>query len=266
MAVWPIESCKIKKGHVRLKIKNIYLWHFRATLLTSTSMKFLNVNFETQNTILESFDNIADKISKDINLKINNAYYRLVDFEFYSFSKALPDPHTYKNDLQLQNGKLYLHASGVDITFGDGTNHGGILLRSIIKLYDGAEQENGFMKKQYDGPQVVATELFSNLYHLDSQEKNEIALIDIDDHNQNASFYPATKVIKTKRVGLAPKPTDKDDFYRNLELRYIAILPKFKNFKQTVKGIESILGEKVIKGQISAEDAREILEYKKNFT
>ncbi len=35
-------------------------------------MTFLNVNFETQETTLQSFDRIADKISKDINLKINN--------------------------------------------------------------------------------------------------------------------------------------------------------------------------------------------------
>jgi len=97
-------------------------------------MIFLNVNFENQETILQSFDRIADKISKDINIKINNAYYRLVDFEFYTYSEVFPDPHTYKNDLQLQNGKLYLHSSGVDITFGDGMNHGGILIRSIISV------------------------------------------------------------------------------------------------------------------------------------
>lgn len=229
-------------------------------------MTFLNVNFENQETILQSFDRIADKISKDINIKINNAYYRIVDFEFYTFSKELPDPHTYKNDLQLQNGKFYLHSSGVDITFGDGINHGGILLRSIVKLYDGSEQEHGFMKKQFNGPQVVATELFSNLNPLYSFEKNEISLIDINGNNQDACFYPAKTVIKTKRVGLTPKPTDKDDFYKNLDIRYITILPKFPKFKQTTKGIESILGEQVINGKILVEEAREILGYKKNFT
>ena len=228
-------------------------------------MTFLNVNFETQETTLQSFDSIAEKISQDINLKINNACYRLVDFEFYTFSKALPDPHTYKSDLQLQNGKLYLHSSGIDITFGDSINHGGILLRSVIKLYEGADQESGFMKQQYDGPQVVATELFSNLNALDSLEKNEISLIDIKGHNQDACFYPAKTIIKTKRVGLTPKPTDTDDFYRNLPIRYITILPRFPKFKQVVKGIESILGEQVISGQISLEDATEILGYKKNF-
>ena len=228
-------------------------------------MTFLNVNFETQETILQSFDYIADKISKDINLKINNTYYRIVDFEFYTFSKALPDPHTYKHDLQLQIGKLYLHSSGVDITFGDGINHGGILLRGVIRLYDGTDQKSGFMKKQLDGPQVVATELFSNLQLLDSTEKNEISLIDIDGHNQDACFYPAKAVVKTKRVGLTPKLTDKEDFYRNLAIRYIIIMQKFPKFKQTIRGIESILGEQVINGRISVDVAREILGYKKNF-
>jgi hypothetical protein len=87
-----------------------------------------------------------------------------VDFEFYSFSDKFPDPYTHKNKLQLQNCKLYLHGSGIDITYGDGTNYGGILLRSIVKLYDGSDENSGFMKRQYGGPLVVATELFSNLY------------------------------------------------------------------------------------------------------
>jgi len=120
------------------------------------------------------------------------------------------------------------------------------------------------MKQQFDGPQTVATELLSNLNPLDSLEKNEISLIDIDGHNQDTNFYPA-RIIKTERVGLTPKPTDKDDFYRNLPIRYITILPKFPKFKQTIKGIENMLGEQVIKGQISIEEAREILGYKRNF-
>ena len=228
-------------------------------------MTFLNVNFENKETILQSFDRIADKFSGVIQLKINNAYYRIVDFEFYTFSKSLPDPHTYKNDLQLENGKFYLHSSGVDITFGDGINHGGILLRSIVKLYEGSQQENGFMKRQFSGPQIVATELFSNLNSLLNSEKNEISLIDVSGHNQDACFYPAKSYIKTKRVGLTPKPTDKDDFYKNLDTRYIIILPKFPEFKQNLKGLESILGEQVINGKISTEEARDILGYKMNF-
>lgn len=228
-------------------------------------MNLLNVNFETKETILQSFDRITELFSNDIYIKINKSCYRLVDFEFYNYSQALPDPHTYKNDLQLQKAKLYLHSSGVDITFGDGVNHGGILLRSIIKLFDGSEQEQGFMKKQFEGPQIVATELFSNLNPLDSNEKNDISFVDINGRNQDTCFYPAIKVFKTSRVGLTAKPNDKNDFYKNLELRYISVLPKFKGFKQNIKGIEGLLGNEYKKGRISNEEATDILGYKKNF-
>jgi hypothetical protein len=228
-------------------------------------MTFLNVNFETQKTTLQSFDRIAKKISKDIAIKINEAYYRIFDFEFYTFSTHFPDPHTYKNELQLENGKLYLHGSGVDITFGDGINHGGILLRSIIKLYDGSEKESGFMKQQFDGPQNVATELFSNLNSLNSSKKNEISFIEMSEHHQDLHFYSPEAIIKTKRVGLTSKPIDKDGEYQNSQLRYIVVLPKFPNFKQTIKGIESLLREQVNTKVIDKEKAIEILGYKINF-
>jgi hypothetical protein len=226
-------------------------------------MIFPNINFETRQTILESFDRIADKISNEINIKINKVYYRIVDFEFYTYSETFLDPHTYKHKLQLESGKFYLHSSGIDITYGDKIKHGGILLRSVIKLYDGSNQESGFMKEQFDGPQNVATELFSNLNSLDSLEKNEISLVEVNTDN-NEHFFPAGKIIKTKRVGLTSKPSDKDDFYRNLAIRYIIILPKFTKFKQTIKGIENILAEQVINKQISQDEATEILGYKRS--
>jgi hypothetical protein len=228
-------------------------------------MDIFKVNFETKESIYKSFDQIATKISKDINLKINDAYYRIVDFEFYVYSEKFPDPHTYKNELQLQSSKLYLHGSGVDITCGDGINYCGILLRSIVKLYDGAQQENGFMKKQFDGPHVVATEFFSNLHPLGSFEKNEISIIDIKGHNQDSLFYPAKCILKTSRVGLSSKPNDENDFYKNLPLRYITILPKFSKFKQLIKGLEKILDEKLQAGEITVDAARNILGYNKVF-
>ncbi len=89
-------------------------------------MDFLKVNYDSQETILASFDKIADKFSRDIQLKVNDFYYRAVDIEFYTYSETIPDPHTYKHNLQMDSYKLYLHGSGIDITFGDGKNHGGI--------------------------------------------------------------------------------------------------------------------------------------------
>lgn len=224
-------------------------------------MDFLKVNYSSQETTLASFDKIADKLSRDKQLKINDAYYRIVDFEFYTYSETIPDPHTYKHDLQLQSYKLYLHGSGVDITFGNGNNHGGILLRSVVKLYDGADKSTGFMKKQYDGPQKVATELFSNLNSLNGTGSNEIRLIDIDGHNQDNQFFPGKSILKTSRVGLTAKKTDLSDYYLNLNLRYIIVLQSFPNFKQSVKGIEAIIRNKLTSGELNTDQALDILGY-----
>jgi hypothetical protein len=224
-------------------------------------MDFLKVNYKSQETTLASFDKIADKLSRDIQLKVNEAYYRIVDFEFYTYSETIPDPHTYKHDLQLAPNKLYLHGSGIDITFGDGKNHGGILLRSVVKLYDGADKSTGFMKKQFDGPQKVATELFSNLNSLNRNSLNEIRLIDIEGHNQDNHFFPGKSILKTSRVGLTRKNSDLADYYLNLDLRYIIVLQSFPNFKQSVKGIEAIVRNKLTSGELDSDQAKGILGY-----
>ncbi len=226
-------------------------------------MPLPKINFESKETILESFKEVAEKIGKEIQLQINDTYYRLVDFEFYAYADKFPDPHTYKNDLQLQFCKFYLHASGVDITLGDEKSHCGLLIRSIVKLYDGAEEDKGFMSQQITGPQNCATEIFSNLHSLDSDPKNIIALIDINGLNQDACFYPAIKVISTKRVGLTSKPDDPENYYLNLPLRYITILRNFPNFKLKIPGIDIIVGEKLKSGELTSEDAFDILGYNK---
>ncbi|EOR96409.1 hypothetical protein ADIARSV_0409 [Arcticibacter svalbardensis MN12-7] len=224
-------------------------------------MDFLKVNYESQKTILASFDTIADKFSKDIQLKVNDEYYRIVDFEFYTYSEKLPDPHTYKNDLQLQSNKLYLHGSGIDITFGDGKNYGGILIRSVVKLYGGSDPKSGFMKKQYDGPQKVATELFSNFNLLNGKGVNTIQFLDIEGHNQDCSFVPGMSMLKTSRFGLTPKANDPLGFYLNLKLRYVILLKAFPNFSQTIKDKETVVKRMLKNGELDIEQANLILGY-----
>ena len=224
-------------------------------------MEFLKANFETEEGILKSIDKIAERFSKDIQLQINEAFYRIVDFEFYIYSEKFPDPHTYKHDIQLQSNKFYLHGSGIDITFGDGKNHGGILLRSIVKLYDGAKKSDGSTLKQTNGPQNVATEIFSNLNPLNGSGENNIRLLEIVVHSQGSQFKPGIAKLKTNRVGLTPKKADQSGYYLNLELRYIVLLPPFPNFKQSVKGIEAIIRTKVAANELTPKDAEGILGY-----
>lgn len=226
-------------------------------------MPIPQINFESRTSLLSSLDRIARKFAGDLYLDINGAAYRVVDFEFYVYAPGIfEDPHTYCHDLQQEWGRLYLHGSGLDITFGDGTNHVGMLLRSVIRLYDGAGQETGFMKQQYEGPQVVATELLSHLAPLTSGGTNTIRLVDVNGHNMDATFYPAKHLVKTKRIGLTPKSSDREDFFKNLHLRFVACVPYFR---QKIRGVEAVLEDGVKAGTLTTEEAHKILGYQKQF-
>ena len=124
-------------------------------------------------------------------------------------------------------------------------------------------QEQDLIPKQFSGPQICATEIFSNLHPLNSSKQNIIALNDSSGLNHSASFFPAEKVINTKRVGLTPKSDDPDGVYLNLPLRYISILKKYERFKQNIPGIDTIVGEKLKSGDLTTEEAFEILGYNK---
>lgn len=225
----------------------------------------LKVNFTTKESIEASFESIAAKFSNDFQLQINNTFYRIVDMEFYAWSENFKDPYTYQHDLQKQRGKLYLHSSGIDITFGDELNYCGMLIRSVVKLYGRTGREHGFMGEQITGPHGVATELLSNINGLEVGKSNTIQLVDVDGHNQDASFYPAKCLIKTKRVRLTKKKDDQNDEYLNMKLRYVALLQEFPKFKQCIPGIEALLGEQVLEGNLSIDEAQEIIGYKKFF-
>lgn len=219
---------------------------------------FLKVNYESHETILSSYDQIADRFAKHIIIEINGAGYRIIDFEFYSYAENFADPHTYKNDLQLLAYKFYLHGSGIDITFGDGKNHGGILLRSVIKLSNGLAPKTDFVQKQFNGSQIVATELFSNLKPLNIDSNNIIRLTDIDELNIQSLFSSPLRIMKTQRVGLTKKEKDKEDYYKDLNIRYIILV---SNFKQKIKDSERIFREQVVLGTTTPEDAKRILGY-----
>lgn len=218
----------------------------------------MKINFENKETILRDIDSIAELLSNKTILKINDTSYRIVDFEFYVYSanKDFQDPHVYKNSLQLQNGKLYFHGSGIDITVGDELNYAGILLRSVIKFSEDSDSKLGSMKEQFDGPHKVATELMSNLNSLNSHKPNSIDLIFIKDND--TFLYASERILKSKRIGLTFKKEDDENYFLNLPLRYIAIIPEFK---QTIKNKEFVLSEQVANGALTEVQANKILGY-----
>jgi hypothetical protein len=87
------------------------------------------------------FDRIAAELMNRSNLVVNGEPHRLVEVEFYYHGAGHPDPFAHRDPLQLESGRRYFHRTGgvyrsgsfkgLDLTFGDGTNHGGVLIRGI---------------------------------------------------------------------------------------------------------------------------------------
>jgi hypothetical protein len=105
----------------------------------------------TDATAQEWFRRIADELLTHFALVVGGQFHRFAEIEFYYFSKDHhPDPFTHRDPVQLESGRWYFHRThgtyrsgsfkGLDLTFGDGQAHGGILIRGIegpAKLIDG---------------------------------------------------------------------------------------------------------------------------------
>ena len=172
----------------------------------------LNELFSSIYTIPEISNDTLEKIAKGIicNSYINNGSdtkYIPIEIEFYYHSPRLPfkkgenyekDHITYPRHIE-ESGKLLYHYSGIDICFqsknseSEGSEFGGILIRSLLKIKDNNEEI-------IYGPLCCKDVLLNEAKKLPSLE------------------YPADKrneynVIASKRVGISNENTD-------LNLRY----------------------------------------------
>jgi 3-methyladenine DNA glycosylase Mpg len=107
----------------------------------------------------EWFTRIADRLLNGSRLIAGQQTYRLVEVEFYYWSDAHSDPFTHRDPIQFLIGHWYFHRSrgtyrggsfkGLDLTFGDPTSSGGILIR-------GLETRDGTL---IDGPSLCVDHL-----------------------------------------------------------------------------------------------------------
>lgn len=91
------------------------------------------------------FDTKANSIINHTWLVINQQFYQIVELEFYLYSDQHPDLYCHSHPDQLTTNKWYFHRAGkssnskykggtykgLDITFGNSNQYGGILIRSI---------------------------------------------------------------------------------------------------------------------------------------
>jgi hypothetical protein len=190
-------------------------------------MKDLNIIIEDRQSIETSFQTIAEKLFFDYQLAINGNVYRLLDIEFYYFAKdVFEDVFAHKHEAQLETGKWYFHGSGIDITIGNGTNHGGILIRAIAKISKKSSEGKNYIEKEIHGPLNVKTEMSSRLHGAFDSAPNLFYFKDISSERTAAAMKSPEYIIKTKRIGLNAANDTQQSFY-NGKYRFI-IFPYLK--------------------------------------
>ena len=165
----------------------------------------LHINTSSKERVEESFFSVASRLMSDFQLVVNEHRYRLLDIEFYYYAPGIfEDVYAHRHEAQLQTGKWYFHGSGIDITFGNGECHGGILIRAIGKLTgEGYGDRNGIYKEIH-GPLKVKTELFSNMGSAFNKEASYIYLEDVSIDRIGANMRVPDYIIKTSRINLNP--------------------------------------------------------------
>lgn len=162
----------------------------------------------------DNFQRIANDLLNNWVLNVEDALFRIAEIEFYYKGENHIDSYIHSHDLQRHKGKWYFHGSGIDITFGNETSFGGILIRAMVNIQS---------KEYFYGPLVCVQELLRNFPTIFNTKIN-FGLIPAE---KGQLFYE--KLIRAPRVGLKPEnnPEMWNKFYRFL------IMPKQKHAYKT---------------------------------
>lgn len=188
------------------------------------------ITLDTHKDIDAQFAKIATGIFSRTILKVRSKSYRIMEIEFYYYSKGHPDIFAHRDETQRKRGHWYFHKKegsykGLDVTFGDGTYYGGILLRAIENLDNGLYTE---------GPSKLVDEIL----RLHEHKKVRILLkdkLDLFLEIKNKAHTSIKGIYKGKRIGLRPKAQDSDGIFINKEYRFCADITKVKKNRKNLK-------------------------------
>lgn len=181
----------------------------------------------------KDFLTIARKLMNNTMLHVNHAKYRIVEIEFYLYSESHPDVCTHRHPDQLEYEKWYFHRAslkpgakykggtfkGLDMTFGNGKDHGGILIRSVIDLST---------QQIYEGPCVTVNRILQ-----ECKTKTISELVDeinLDTYTEDKLYisspinnkeFENMPISKGPRIGLTTKK-EGSEHYVNRNYRFAA--------------------------------------------
>ena len=177
------------------------------------------------------FDRLAAYMLYGCRLLVNGRPHRLIEVEVYYHGPGHADPFVHCHPLQREPGRWYFHRTkgayrggsfkGVDLTFGDGTAYGGMLLR-------GLETPDGAI---VDGPSLLVDTLLATTGVATIAEFDRAmagrCVWDVD-RLLCLQSLPATQqpvILQTARVGLTlqqAKPGDEHERYLLKRYRYLS--------------------------------------------
>ena len=181
--------------------------------------------------IIDDFNRIADELFNNYLIQVNKQTYRLLEIEFYYHGEKHDDKYTHQHPLQKQMGRWYFHGSGIDLTFGNEKEYGGILLRSIEKLNDNNQDDSG---EYFIGPLLTKTELMAGLQ---SPLENEVNVFKL---KASAEIKRQNPICCT-RINLSQKHTSANE-YLHKPYRYV-IKPHLKGHKGKTEMAKLLLAQ-----------------------
>lgn len=187
-------------------------------------------SFKDEESLEKHFIRIAYLLLNKVILIVDENQYRLTEIEFYFFNATChEDPYIHKDEMQLNPNQWYFHGSGLDITFGDGINYGGVLIRGIKQLNCG---DQGFT----NGPLRVVKEVFRSF--------GNICINDHKLHLSKAIQLDEVLVMRSARVGLKDKNDNNAGRYKEKKYRFLTFpFDKNHNYSEKTKVAQAMLAD-----------------------
>lgn len=164
------------------------------------------VHYTDQAAMAAMLGEMAVVLLHQVILRVGSCSYHISDIEYYLNTPQHKDEFIHGEKEQLQCGRWYYNrAGGVDLTFGNGINPGGILLRGLLRL----DEPRGVVY----GPQRVLRELLA---------VQEPVWAEPQGWRLEACESVQGHLWQTYRVGLKKKVSLEAEAFRLIPYRFIA--------------------------------------------
>lgn len=196
---------------------------------------------EKNSTVIESlFLEFSKQLMNNYSLYINTKKFEFTELEFYYFKCDVhEDTHIHLVEKQKEELKLYVHKKnwprgGIDLTFGDDSFYGGILIRGVKTLKETLESKK---ETYYSGPAIVREEITSSL----NIENNHEYLKRFFDTLDSWKIGENQEVLHSKRVGLGEgNKLYKNSLYRFVRMDFLENKENSPSLKTEIKAISHL--------------------------